>query len=637
MKNILVCTLLALVALACTQQETIVKQIPSVRTGPRKDVVMTNVEVKLNHAMRQMEMRMPFRATAPTQWVTAYYGSWQQDSYGSTWNQENLGEPPDSLNMTGINVIVAFGNGNVNTNSAQHFSDFANTSSSAYHDLFYGANQSSINYGQRLITVAHAKGVKVVLSLQAVDPTGLNAVASSQANSDNFATFIAGFCKQWGYDGVEIDWEGSHSGNAGMMIHSLRTQLNAQLGGHPLILLSPSLNDGTFYPPSADADVDQYNIQFYAMMWSPNDKNVTWHECAVYPGTSNNGTEQALDGLTTGAIGDLQEWVNAGHDPAKIGIGIPTFGYVFNGGTTLLGPGAAPGNLVPGHNGTWTVTQNSLLMGLLKVGGTMRWDSVRQASYINGTTGSSTYGLGVKGAFFCTLMTPQGIQAIVNYIKTKTFGGKYLGGAMLYSLTEDFDPSKPAGKGRNAIHDALVTAMGGGVLPPPPPAAPTGTFSTSPASLPFGGGTVTLTWTSQNASTATINGASVALNGNQTVSITANTTWTLLLTGAGGNITYFASATVATQPPPPPPSGCNFDSVRAYWQPIYLAQGAASVHVPDSTKGYSLGFAAGAKSVVCPDTLKSYNNGFAAGAKSVPPADTNATNLVKAIKKALGL
>lgn len=487
-------------------------------------------------------------------WYTAYYGTWQQDSLGSSWNQESLGLPPDQIDYTGMNVIVHFGNGNINSNSNFFFSDFADKTSQAYHDLFYGANQSSINYQQMLVANAHKNGVKVCLSLQAVDPTGLNLVASSPANITAFSNFIAGFVKANGYDGVEIDWEGSKSGDAGALIHGLRVALDAALGTHALIVLSPSLGDASFYPASADVDIDQYNIQLYALMWTPNDKNVTWHECAVYPGTSNNGTEGAIDGLTDGSASHIQQWINAGHDPAKIGLGLPTFGYVFNGGATILGPGSAPGNLVPGHNGTWSVTQNKLLAGLVNVGGTLQWDSVRQASFISGTTGSATYGLGVKGPFFCTLATPQWLKAVVAYQTSKTFNGKQLGGFMLYSLTEDFDPSKPLGAGRNIIHEALRDALGGVIPPPPPPGGPTGTFTATPSSLPAGGGSVTLAWTSQNATAATLNGSGVVVNGSQVVTLTASASYSLVLTGPGGNLTLTASVTVATTPPPPPPS-----------------------------------------------------------------------------------
>ncbi len=491
----------------------------------------------------------PAQTKAP--WYTAYYGTWNQEPLGSTsWNYETLGQRPDEVDWTGITHVVHFGNGNCNTTSP--FSDFANTSSAAWQELHYGAQgTTAVDYVPLLISTAHSHGVKVALSLQAVDPSGLNAASSSLANSEAFATFIAKFVHDNGYDGIEIDWEGSKSGNAGVLIHSLRTHLDAALGTHAIIILSPSLGDGSFYPASADADVDQYNVQLYALMWTPNDNNLTWHTCAVYPGTTTTGTQGAIDGLTNGTAGHMQQWINAGHDPAKLGLGLPSFGYVVKGSDGLFQSTAGG---VLGHNGNMTVDQNKFCTGLLNVGGQMIWDDVRKMNYITGTA-TQAYagpngGIPSGGKFFATLATAQWVQEVVKYGKSKNFGGY-----MLYSLTEDLDPSKPVGAGRNVIHDALRDALSGKVGQ----LLPTGTLSASPATLPFGGGNVTLTWTSSNATTASIDQGvgTVALNGSQSVAVTANTQFKLTLTDSAGSSTYTSAVIVSSPIVNPKPGSKN--------------------------------------------------------------------------------
>jgi hypothetical protein len=87
----------------------------------------------------------------------------------------------------------------------------------------------------------------------------------------------------------------------------------------------------------------------------------------------------------------------------------------------------------------------------------------------------------------------------------------------------------------------------------PTPAAPVVTLSSSASSV-TSGGTVALTWTSQNATVCT--GSSTPsgvwttsqLTGNaqQTGAITTSTTFTLTCTGAGGSATQTASVTVAS-------------------------------------------------------------------------------------------
>jgi hypothetical protein len=79
-----------------------------------------------------------------------------------------------------------------------------------------------------------------------------------------------------------------------------------------------------------------------------------------------------------------------------------------------------------------------------------------------------------------------------------------------------------------------------------------GTFTVTPNVLPLGGGNVTLQWTSQNATSASIdNGVgSVQLNGSKTIPVTANTVFKLTLTGQSGSTTYNVTVTVSDQPLP---------------------------------------------------------------------------------------
>ncbi|WP_051979379.1 galactose oxidase-like domain-containing protein [Edaphobacter aggregans] len=65
------------------------------------------------------------------------------------------------------------------------------------------------------------------------------------------------------------------------------------------------------------------------------------------------------------------------------------------------------------------------------------------------------------------------------------------------------------------------------------PGAPTAAISASPASIAAGGSS-TLTWTSTNAVSATLNGAPVAVNGSQTVSPTTTTAYTFIATSSSG-------------------------------------------------------------------------------------------------------
>ena len=91
--------------------------------------------------------------------------------------------------------------------------------------------------------------------------------------------------------------------------------------------------------------------------------------------------------------------------------------------------------------------------------------------------------------------------------------------------------------------------------PPPPPAAPTVTLTAEPSTVEKGQ-SVTLSWTSQNATDLNLEPSvgKVQAQGSTTVTPEESTTYTLTATGPGGSQTATARVTVTVPPPPPPPA-----------------------------------------------------------------------------------
>jgi peptidoglycan-associated lipoprotein len=90
----------------------------------------------------------------------------------------------------------------------------------------------------------------------------------------------------------------------------------------------------------------------------------------------------------------------------------------------------------------------------------------------------------------------------------------------------------------------------------PPAAQPQATLSVSPDSIQRGG-SATLAWSTQNASSVNIDGlGSVQPSGSQAVSPDSSTTYRLTAQGPGGSAEASARLTVteAAAPPPPPPA-----------------------------------------------------------------------------------
>jgi peptidoglycan-associated lipoprotein len=90
--------------------------------------------------------------------------------------------------------------------------------------------------------------------------------------------------------------------------------------------------------------------------------------------------------------------------------------------------------------------------------------------------------------------------------------------------------------------------------PPPPPPAPTVTLTAEPSTIEKGQ-SVTLSWSSQNATDLDLQPAvgKVQASGSSSVTPQDSTTYTLTATGPGGTQSATARVTVTVPPPPPPP------------------------------------------------------------------------------------
>ncbi len=104
--------------------------------------------------------------------------------------------------------------------------------------------------------------------------------------------------------------------------------------------------------------------------------------------------------------------------------------------------------------------------------------------------------------------------------------------------------------------------------PPPPPAKPTASLTASPASIERGQSS-TLTWSTENATTVTIEGiGTVDANGSRDVSPADSTTYTLTAKGPGGEASANARVTVTVPPPPPPPPAPSVTDEELFTQNV---------------------------------------------------------------------
>lgn len=182
-----------------------------------------------------------------------------------------------------------------------------------------------------LLTKAHNHGVKVLLLLGG-DFTGI------QSTSGGLAALLANlnvFLTEYGYDGVDIDWEYPASSTDAAFFRSLLLGLRSILPSPQLISADVAPWGGTGYDfPDTKGIVDWFNIMTYdcagpwtdsaqlnsAIFWDNNDPEA--YNCQ--PGGS---VKDAIDIYT-------QQLEIA---PAQLNIGTPFYGYVYHQANALWG------------------------------------------------------------------------------------------------------------------------------------------------------------------------------------------------------------------------------------------------------------------------------------------------------------
>ena len=125
---------------------------------------------------------------------------------------------------------------------------------------------------------------------------------------------------------------------------------------------------------------------------------------------------------------------------------------------------------------------------------------------------------------------------------------------------------------QNSIPDGMTQDSEGRCLPPLTE-APVCTLVANPSTVQLGGSS-TLTWTTNHATSVSINNGvtSVALDGSTSVTPLFTTTYTLTATGAGGTVTCPTTVTVTLLPPPPPAPVCTLTAT-----PVAVVTGDSSV------------------------------------------------------------
>ncbi|HLP17668.1 MAG TPA: glycoside hydrolase family 18 protein [Bacteroidota bacterium] len=426
----------------------------------------------MKHAYRLLQgvllcILFSLSAAGQAKWFTTYYATWSMMPLGVT----DYALPPWEIDWTGLTHLVLFDNGNI-TKTAPYWAYMfgpppsrpSDTESDSVCVEFNGvANPGDGRYPHyldSLVTIAHRKGVKVVITIQAVNSKNLNYVTADSARTELFITTLVTWAERKHFDGVELDWEAwaaplpsSQIVNRFIrMLHRRVHTMKTPSGAPGLLMVSAGSGQQDLYSPEQDYMVEQFNLQLYDYVYAWYGKinsNVSWHISPLHKGT----VDPTFEGQAYDTRGPLQ-WVAAGHDPKRIGLGVPTFGYVLRHVDSLF---QAIGGIDYGN------ASYHRIEALKSNGGTEEWDDVRKVRSIRGTAlrNEGVVGWGQGGVatgmkFFAVGESPRSLVEKVNWMDANHFGG-----IMTYDFVSDLDAAQTISSGRrHPLQRAIAVALG---------------------------------------------------------------------------------------------------------------------------------------------------------------------------------
>lgn len=246
-----------------------------------------------------------------------------------------------------------------------------------------------------------------------------------------FVKNLTNFMALGGYDGIDVDWEplnDSDKTSFTNFVTRLRAALDA-FPGHKLMTIAMPGNATPSIVATVQSKFDQINLMTYDMS-GPWDGWVTWYNAPIY----NKGlTFPSVPGEYVPSIeATVTNFLGGGVVTNKLGIGIPFYGYIWQGGA-----GTPTGGVTQPDQG-WTTAPSmndhsyNDLMSSNFTAAEYHYDPGAQAAYFSVTNTSSSKDM------FISFEDARAVAAKVSYARNRG-----LGGFIIWELSQDHQPKKP--------------------------------------------------------------------------------------------------------------------------------------------------------------------------------------------------
>ncbi|MCF7802563.1 MAG: glycoside hydrolase family 18 protein [Candidatus Marinimicrobia bacterium] len=290
-----------------------------------------------------------------------------------------------------------------------------------------------------VVTAAHSNDIGVFMSIGGWGNYKDFHTAIQPQNRQNLIDNLTFLVKRWHLDGIDLDMEPIKDQDVKNYSAFVR-ELSGALQQLPSpVYKRPLLSTATSWQPEMFADLQKYFDQINLMTYDYSgawDGWVTWHNSPIYNGgKSFPMRRKKLPSLNS----QVQEFLEAGVTPGKLGIGIDFYGYIWKG---VSKPGE--GWMINAPDVEDNVPYHKIMKDYFR-DGSYNWDDSAQASYLS---------LKKNGQdLFVSYDDEQAIEAKVQYAREHD-----LGGVFIWELSAGYRKTLPAGR-RDLLLQSVKSAI----------------------------------------------------------------------------------------------------------------------------------------------------------------------------------
>ena len=306
-----------------------------------------------------------------------------------------------------------------------HFSVLPNPDGS----LDTTGNSLTPAYTSDVVSRAHAAKRQALICVGGAGTSFQSAV--SNAYLAGFVTRLTNFMAVGGYDGIDVDWEPLNDSDQ-ILFTNFVTHLRTALDGfsvHKLLTVAVPTDATPSLLASVQSKFDEINLMTYDLS-GPWDGWVTWFNSPIYNGGL---TFLSVPGKSVPSIeGAVTNFLAGGVATNKLGIGIPFYGYIWQGGA-----GTATGGATQPDQG-WTTPPSVTAYAYNDIvssnfaASQYHYDAKAQAAYFSITNAQAAKDM------FISYEDQRACAAKASYVRNRG-----LGGMIIWELTQDHQPNQP--------------------------------------------------------------------------------------------------------------------------------------------------------------------------------------------------